>query len=531
MNNRHRDVVDEPEEELSLPLVVTLWSHRRTIAVAMAITAICCVIAAILAYVLTPQERVGSLAFQLTFEGADRGEYPNGTKFSSAELVSTPVLSEVFNANDLQRYITFQKFKDAMFVLQTNRDLELLSYEYESKLSDSKLGPVDRARLEEEFRKKRESLSSAGYSLNIRRREGLVKIPNSLLSKILQDTLSTWARQAADTKGATRYNIAVLSKNALQKDYLASEDYIIAADLLRTKVERILKTVFEMSEVPGASAVRMGPDKIGLADLRANLEDLNRFKVEPLISVIRETGLSRNPTRMAEYFESRLFDVQLARTETTQRIKSVQDAMREYEQPGTSVGAALTERSGSSVTPQLSESFIDELVKLSTKSIDIDYRQKLTKRIIDDGMVLAELNRQAEYYESMRKSFASVRARADAAIASDLTRRTNQAFDEIARSLDQVGAFYALLSQQNLNPDTVVYTVTTPFLVRTTAALSFTALILDAFVVLLVALIVTVLVCLARDYFHQGVPAPAPPAAAAQSDTFAASGHGHTPRL
>ena len=130
-----------------------------------------------------------------------------------------------------------------------------------------------------------------------------------------------------------RYNIPVLSRNALQKDFLASEDYIISADILRTKIERILKSVVAMAEIPGASAVRMN-EQVGLADLRANLEDLNRFKVEPLISLIRESGLSRNPTRIGQYFEGRLFEVQLARTEMEQRIKSMQEALRELRAAG-----------------------------------------------------------------------------------------------------------------------------------------------------------------------------------------------------
>jgi hypothetical protein len=510
MTNERHDSIAEADEGMSPPALLTLWSYRKTIATAMAVTVVCCVIGGLLAFLLAPRERIGSLAFQLTFEGADRGEYPNGTKFSSAELVSTPVLAAVFKANELERYFPFAKFKDAMFVLQANRDLELLSYEYQSKLADAKLSPVDRSRLEEEFSKKRESLSSAGYSLNIRQPDGLVKLPDSLLNKVLQDTLSTWARQAAENKGATRYDIAVLSKNALQKDFITSEDYIISTDVLRTKIERILKTVVTMAEIPGASAVRMMPSQIGLADLRANLEDLNHFKVEPLISVIRETGLSRNPTRMAEYFRSRLFDVELARTETTQRIKSVQEALREYEQRGANRSVDLTDRSGSGVTPQLSESFIDKLVELSTESNDVEYRQKLIKRIIDDGMILAELNRQAEYYESMRRSFSEVRTRADAAVAADVTRRAGLAFDEVARMADQVEAFYKLLSQQNLNPDTVVYSLTTPFVVRKTTALSFSSAVIYFFLALLAVFIIVCLACLVHDYFRQwAVPPPA----------------------
>jgi hypothetical protein len=331
-----------------------------------------------------------------------------------------------------------------------------------------------------------------------------VTIPDSLLSKLLQDTLSTWASHTAAKKGALRYNIPVLSKNALQKDFFASEDFIISADLLRTKIERMLKTVTLMGEIPGASAVRMS-DQIGLADLRANLEDLNRFKVEPLISVIRSSGLSKSPGRISEYFEGRLFEVQLAATETDHRIKSMLEALRGYAQQPSSVSTPAPAAPGQQVTPQLSESFIDRLVQMSTQSIDVDYRQDLTKRIIDDGAVLAELRRQADYYESMRKSFAAVTGRADSAIAADVTRRMGQAYDEVARSIDQVQAFYALLSQQNLNPDAVVYTVTTPFLVRKTSGLSLTTTLLYLFVVVLMALIVIPLACLAHDYFRHWI--------------------------
>jgi hypothetical protein len=504
-----RDDFSDDDDVASLqPTLKALWSYRRTIGIALGVTVVGCVLAWVFAYAWTPKERVASLGFQLIFEGADRGEYPNGTKFSSAEIVSTPVLTEVFKANELQRYSTFSKFKDSMFVLQTNRDLELLYLEYTAKLSDSKLGPVDRARLEEEFRRKRESLSAAGFSLNIRRSEGLIGIPNASLSKILQDTLSTWASQTAEKKGATRFNIPVLSKNALQRDFLTSEDYIISADILRTKIERILKTVFVLAEIPGADAVRMD-GQVGLADLRANLEDLNRFKIEPLISLIRESGLTRNPTRISQYFEGRLVEVQLARTEMEHRIKSMQDALLGYEQRGTVVSGPTTPGpTSTTVTPQLSESFLDRLVQMSTQSIDVGYRQGLTKRIIDNGIFLAELKRQAEYYELMRRAFMSVQGRADGSVASDVTRRMGQAYDEVARSIDQVQAFYALISQHNLNPDTVVYTVTTPFAVRTTSALSSSTMVLYTFVVLLGALIMTSLACLAHDYFRHWISPP-----------------------
>lgn len=108
-------------------------------------------------YVRAPKEQLGTTAFRLTFED---DEFANGMRFSTGEIVSTAVLAEVYKANDLQQYGALADFKDAVFVLQSNPAMDLLALEYQTKLGDSKLTTVDRSRLEEEFRKKRDSLKA-----------------------------------------------------------------------------------------------------------------------------------------------------------------------------------------------------------------------------------------------------------------------------------------------------------------------------------------------------------------------------------
>ena len=114
------------------------------------------------------------------------------------------------------------------------------------------------------------------------------------------------------------------------------------------------------------------------------------------------------------------------------------------------------------MTPQLTEGFHRQASAMSTQSIDVDYRQSLTKKSLRTEWSFAELNRQAAYY---------------------------QVFDDVAGAVDQMQAFCGLLSQQNLNPDVVVYTVTTPFMVRTTSGLSLSTTVLYLFVALFAALI------------------------------------------
>jgi len=118
---------------------------------------------AVTVYMSAPKERLATTEFRQLFDGANKGQYPNGTKFSATEIVGTPALTEVFAANSLGQFGRFEDFKDALFIQQSNPELDLLSYEYQAKLADTKLTPVDLARIEEEFRKKRESLSAPQF--------------------------------------------------------------------------------------------------------------------------------------------------------------------------------------------------------------------------------------------------------------------------------------------------------------------------------------------------------------------------------
>ena len=417
----------------------------------------------------------------------------------------------VFKKNQVERYLSFDDFKDAMFILQSNPDLELLSYEYQAKLAEPRLTAVDRSRIEEEFRKKRESLKSASFSLNFRTAERVLRTPQPMMNKILRDTLSTGAQQAAERKGATRYNVPVLSKNTLRKDFMTADDYVVAVDILRSMIERVLGTVDDIARIPGADAVRLGEEQLGLAHIPGQSGGPDSIQSGAVIDPIRITGLSRNVARADVYFADRVLEVQLRREQVRQRMTSLQEALRSYQQAGgPNGGAAGFEGRTGGVTPQVTESFIDRLVQLSTQANDVKYRQDLTDRIIEDGVLLADLNRQAEYYDSTRKAFAAGRQSKNASVEAEVTRRTNQVYSELERSLDQVQAMYKLIAQQNLNPDTVLYTVTSPFVVRATHSLSLRSVFVYFVMTSFAALFLIPIACLMHDYFRHWISPTAP---------------------
>ena len=236
----------------------------------------------------------------------------------------------MFETNDLERYGSYDDFKNSVFVLQSNPELELLSYEYQARLAASGLSPVNRASIEEEFQTRRDSLTDPWFSLNFREAARLSELPPSLVSKVLDDTLATWARQAAERKGALRYNIPVFSKNILRRDLIEAEDYITGIDILRAQVRRIIANIDEIATLPGAAVIRIGEGGTSLAEVRVNLEDILRFQIQPLVGMIRMTGLSRDPESLGRYIDDQLFQISLERAEAETRVVAVQESLRSY---------------------------------------------------------------------------------------------------------------------------------------------------------------------------------------------------------
>jgi hypothetical protein len=469
-----------------------------------------------------PAERHASLEFRLIFEGADRGEYPNRMRFSRSEIISEPVLTEVYESNDLERYLGFEQFKNALFILESSQDLELLSQEYQGKLADIKLTPVDRSRLEEEFRQKSEALRVSQYSLNFMTSTARGNIPPPLMNKILNDVLSHWAEYAAIRKGVLHYQVSVLTPNVLSKEFEEAEDYIVRTDILRGKIARILGNLDELVKLPGATVVRVGESRISLPEIRANLEDVARYRLEPLVALVRTSGVSRDPAIVARYLENRLLQIRLEREEAAGTVATLQESLRAYM---TERGPAAASRAGGSdgaagspsplpgagtVIPQFGESFLDRLVTMSSQNNDLEYRQNLTDRVITAGQQRVILDREASYYESLmdtvRRSSSSAGGRTSGA---ELEKAVQTRFNEIHAAVDlaltQSDAVYQQISAQNLNPRTNLYTMTRPFTVTTVRARSLRLLAVYGIVAICLAMVLLPLGCLVHHYFKKEI--------------------------
>jgi hypothetical protein len=508
------------QDRISLrPLVAVVRRHNRSLLRGLAGLAVLLAGLVLALYLILPSERYGAMTFRVLFPGAEGGTYPNGSRFSGADVVAPPVLTAVYRANDLSRYVQFDDFKNAMFVLQSNAQLEFLSDEYAAKLSDTKLSPVDRGRIEDEFKKKRESLTNAEYALNFRRRQRFKTLPDTLVAQLFDATLAEWARQARDQKGALKYDLAVFSRNILQPDLVAREDYIIAVDVLRTKINKILVNIDQISHIPGAATMRSGKSRLSLAEIRLNLQDLLRFDIEPAITLITSGKLTRDPQRARVYVEDQLRQINLSHEASAQRVKAIQDPLRDYVTMSmatrSATGPPRTDATQAplntpALIPQLGESFLQQVIDMSTQNNDAKYRQGLTDRVIEEGLQVASDERERAYYQDLSRALGAWTKSPESPEGKDLIARLEKAYQVVGNSLDDTVAIYDDLSAQNLNPSTQLYQITRPFSQHTERVISLSRLVALAAIAYVLGAAGLILAYVLWDQYYGAVAAPDP---------------------
>ena len=510
------------DDEIFLrPYFDTLSQYRRVIAtVTLAIGAIF-LLGALGLVLLSPSERISSIKFRLLFDGAAENKYPNDSPFSPAEIVAAPVIAEVFKANELQRFGKFEDFKEALFVQQSNPVLDWLAYEFQARLADSKLTPLDRARIEEEFRTKRESLVDPSFAISLRRSERFKVLPRELAQKVLNDTLTTWAEQAEHRKGVMKYQVPVLSSKVLSRDTVEDNDYLVAADQLRARAVRIIATIDELEKVPGALTVRTTKDDISLPEIRAKLEDVMRFDLEPLLGIIRSEGITKNARLVSLYASNMVFQLQLDKQEGESRARALQASLRDYVSQTASQGVAATSGGATGggggldtpgLMPQLSESFLDRLEKMSALSQkgEMEYRRKLTDQVIKETRQIATVEKELAYYEALLKTVQGIGSRPAGSpeLVALITRRSLKAFEAIEKATSQLSSLYLEISARNLNPAARLFEITGPFTDHTKQSRPLGRMALSLLFVMLVTLVLVSAACLIHNAVTRRTASP-----------------------
>ena len=506
---------DLDDDEISLrPYLQTLWRYRQVLATATAAAAVLFGIVTLALMALLPSDRTASLEFRLTFANADKGLYPNGSPFNAAAITAEPVVSQVFAANELERYVSLDELERTLSVDRSSDAIRRLDAELQARLSNTRAAD-DRLSLESNYRAMRDAILEPQFELRLHRTGRLVEIPEPIIEKALSDVLETWAMRADATGGVNRPDIDPVSREMLARATDAQEPYLIRIEVMRSGAQRLMTALNALAAIPGARAVRIAGNR-SIADEVAAVEELTSIDLESLTGMIRVAPVSpRERIVLNAYFSRLIATARLNRDTTATRARTLQTVLREYMaqredrfdirpqavQPGTPDASASA--------PGLSEIFVKQVMTLAAAAQDreFEYRRVLSELLVTASAQEAAATRQINYYQDLLSQLSTPSA-ASAALSSELPARFNAAHERLLGVVDRVAALNRAVSSEILNPAGRLYTVTSPVRLQTVPGISTQLLLMRFALTVIVTFIVACVACLIRGSQSPATPAP-----------------------
>lgn len=496
-------------------LARTLWGYRRVIGLAFAGVIVGYGLYLLASLVLAPVTQRGSVAFRLNLTGQ---RYPDGSVFRHEEIIAIPVLQQVYNANQLERYMDFSRFRDGLLIEKSSARLEMLASQYRARLAEPRLTATERARIEQEFNNRREQLLlEHSYVLVLTRTSRWNEMPRLLVNKVLVDVLSEWARQAAERKGVLRANIVHIASTRFRDEFSRADEPIVATDMVRMRAQRLLESIDSLRAVTGALAAR-GDKGESIAGTRAQIDDTLALLVRPALVRMQSLGIGTSAQNVRAYAEARLLEVASQHDEVARRVAALQASMANFgfergtapagtqvpaspAAPETAAGDAT--RTGAAAAAGAG-SFFDAVALLTTRQQDAVFRQRLVTRLQAEHEQLAALTVEKRYYEGFVASMRDVAAFTGAEVPAQVRSDIDRAIERLQAALDTASKLHGQLIERNLAASSALYSLSEPFILTSTDGLSGTRFGLNLALLLVLAAVLVPASCLLHAAVSSG---------------------------
>jgi hypothetical protein len=483
MPNQKENKLDSLQETYSDEISITdiflaLWKKRGKIIVWSIIFAV--IISAIggVNFLTQSKYSVYKLNFYLNFTGLQDGEYPNGSRFSTNDIISVTVLRKVYKENKLGNYYrNFSDFQKDISVYRENFMLTILRAEYDTKFDDKKLTVEERDKLEIEFqRKKKELLNQSEYSLALAMESHTEQMPAILGSKVLKDILRNWLDNAERQKGVNKYRVSLLTSNLITEKDIEELDYIVGVDLLRKAANAISEDLQKIEKLPGANiiSIKTFDGETSISNLSFRLNFIRQFELEPLLGAIRTYGVTKEGPLSMIYLKTKLYELErernavLAIRQTYFETLNKQVAKNRID--SVEKGQAGLTSNSSTIIPQFDGTFFDKIVNMVEGNANIEYNQKLTDNEISAALNSINLEKEISYYTSLYEAFKKFKRANEQASSANKTKLTSmealitqkqlKVLNSFVNMIKDLNSFYNKINEYSLNSQSEFYRVT-----------------------------------------------------------------------
>lgn len=442
------------------------WSQRWSIFLKIGMGALVTMGVLVAMIFLRPSQREMQLDFRVLFTGVDQSIYPNGARFTPADVISESVLRSVYDKNGLQASVKFEEFRSAFAVLPRNPALEEFRRSFRARLDDASLNQVERTKVEDEYESRVRALRNGEFTLIARPAEVW---SGKLTPAMMSDILTEWSLQIKN-RGVFKLDYSIYSANIVTDSEVYQGDYLFMLDRIRVTIDRILENIDQLEAIPGMALVRAGPKQLSLQELKTMLRFDLRYRLAQLEVPVYGLGLYKNQAFSEAYINDRLFYLNLDAMSAKSRIASVEDALARYTassiartNESTSDGR-LSAGTGNSIMPQLSESFLNRMLDLANVQQDLTFRQELSRRPIELGKTLANIESERQVYNNIIRQLHSRDSKMEpkrAELLEWVQVQSASLVDALKGALDNAQALHEEISRRNLD-GTQIYSTPEP---------------------------------------------------------------------
>lgn len=360
--------------------------------------------------------------FVLAFEGLEDQRYPDGSRFEPGDLISTSVLSRVYEENQVSEFgIDFKTFSRSFRVDLVSPSREFLVERYRRRLGSDQLSSDERRQIEDRFRQElaadRASHIEIYFSESARVWPWRSTIPGAVVRKILVDIPEEWARQQTEETGAL-----ALSLNLYNSAWSLYGQAFNSSDVgLRGQFEQVMllfrENLRRLEGLPNSAVLRDDETGWSIVDLRLLADEVEAVMLQGELSpslVVDGRRLSESDRRI---LEQRLSDLELRRRLLTVQAGLVGDSIGEFaggpegvSTRGSSFETPDQERvfvGGATSSPQFDGDFVERLLVLVEESGSQRFRQELVEQQLSLTQRAAEIGYEVDRVRDLLSAISS----------------------------------------------------------------------------------------------------------------------------
>lgn len=382
------------EDEINLnELFSKIWRRRKFVAGFVFVVMVLVLGVGAANHLLTPTVRGYSESIRFNFPTSIQGAYPSGQRFSKNDLITTAVLKQVYDDNNLSEHdVTFENFASSFTISPYAVNSEFIQRKYDSLLANKKLTRTEIEILEKQYINELSAAQSnfAKLSYVETAHQGLSDI---LIKKALNDIPKAWSKISIQDLGVL--DLKIPGKQFYQPELVEHYEYLQGVQYMVDSAVRFKGMLDTLKKDELGGFVRDPITGMVVVDIQARLKSLKEFELEPMYSIIANLGLVRDSRKAELYLSNQIEIIQDSISERQQKVKVYNNAMRTYNELGSRQGG----KSGNSAnmaggTVQYGDEFLSKIVTMVEQQKDTEYRQSLLSEQVKFGLELQQLNTQ-----------------------------------------------------------------------------------------------------------------------------------------